>query len=356
MGAGGKGGRDVVAYFAGHLAHLVNGNDALPESEAFVTLKPFSLYDRLRRSLMQNRRYSDQLIGVWAYSPPDTLEEAADFYFDQVLDRPIGGRKGEKTSADTLAALVASHAAGPHAASNGAEPLSTWKALVGGPSKLRRFNAAGELFELSNRILKCLDACNRPYAEVLRLGLSPKEWLVGDTAVGVNTLKGANAFLKALKGAMNGEVGRRPSSQELEAAFASAPTPGYKTVADFTASPLGAAILSRLAGLDHTYFVSYEAIETSLAEELPDGGDEPLMRQDEAAPYIEAAIEARVVAAEEGELLKAILSGQPLTAAMGANLFLRRRLKNEFDGDIAAYVEDLSERMARFAADGEARP
>ena len=166
----------------------------------------------MRRLLIVNRRYSEGLVGVWAYPPPDGVEEAADFYFDRVLDRPIAARRDEPTSADNLAALVASRAAGPtprRRASEGA--LSTWKALVGGASQLRRFKETSELFELSNRILKCLDAANRPYAETLRLGLCPKEWLVGDDAVGVNTLKSANAFLKALKAEMGGEFGRRPT-------------------------------------------------------------------------------------------------------------------------------------------------
>ena len=63
----------------------------------------------------------------------------------------------------------------------------------------------------------------------MRLGLCPKEWLSGDDAVGVNTLKAANGFLKALKAEMGDELGRRPSEQELEAAFAAAPVPGCKT-------------------------------------------------------------------------------------------------------------------------------
>ena len=75
------------------------------------------------------------------------------------------------------------------------------------------------LFEFSNRILKCLDAANRPYAETLRLGLCPKEWLVGDDAAGVNTLKAANGFLKALKAKMGDKLGRRPNEAEISAAW-----------------------------------------------------------------------------------------------------------------------------------------
>jgi hypothetical protein len=355
-GLGAKGGRDVVAYFAGHLANLVNGNDTLGPDEAFVVVKPFSLYERVRRSLIGNRRYSDLLLGVWSYPPPDGIDEAADFYFDQVLDRPILARRGEPTSAHNLAALIARHAAAPHPVAHGGGPLSTWKALVGGAPRLRRFKPRDELFELSNLILKCLDAANRPYAEVLRLGLCPKEWLVGDAAVGVNTLKAANAFLKALKAEMKGDLGRRPTKTELEAAFAAAPTPGCKDAAQFAAGPLGAAILTRIAGQDQTYVVSFEALEATLAEDVAEAEDEPLMDSDEATPYLARAVEAGAIAPPERDLLAAILAGRSLSEAMSANLFLRRRLKNEFEGDLAAYVNDLSARMSRFVTSADAGP
>ncbi|HYA74386.1 MAG TPA: hypothetical protein VEF36_14640 [Roseiarcus sp.] len=351
-----KSGRDIVAYFAGHLANLVNGNDTLGEVEDVVVVKPFQLFERVRRLLISNRRYSEGLVGAWAYPPPDGVEEAADFYFDQVLDRPIAARRGEPTSADNLAALVASRAAGPRAAAPTGGPLSTWKALVGGASQLRRFKQRSELFELSNRILKCLDAANRPYAETLRLGLCPKEWLVGDAAVGVNTLKSANAFLKALKAEMRGELGRRPTRQELEAAFASAPIPGCEDARDFASGLLGSAILTRLAGQDQTYLVSFDAIEATQGAELPEEAGEPLMNAEEAAPFLDGAVQAGAIAPPERDLLAAIMGGQSLAEALGANLLLRRRLKNEFNGDLAAYVEELSSRTARFVMEAKARP
>jgi hypothetical protein len=337
------------------LANLVNGNDSLSQDEEFVVVKPFSLYERVRRLLTTNRRYSEGLVGVWAYPPPNGVDEAADFYFDSVLDRPISARRDEPTSADRLCELIGAHVSGPRAAPPSG-PLSTWKALVGSGPKLRRFRPQSELYELSNRILKCLDAANRPYAEVLRLGLCPKEWLVGDTAVGVNTLKAANAFLKALKAEMKGEFGRRPTKAELDAAFAAAPVPSCKSAADFTVGLLGSAVLTRVAGQDQTYLVSFDTIEATKADEVADEADAPLMDASEAAPFLARAVAAGAIAEPERELLAAIMAGRSLAEALGANLFLRRRLKNDFDGDLAAYVEDLSTRTARFVAGANARP
>jgi hypothetical protein len=343
-----KGGRDIVAYFAGYLANLVNGNDHLGENEEFVTIKPFSLYERVHRALIANRKYSEILVGVWAYPPPNDSEDAADFYFDQVLDRPIGARGEGPSSADNLAALVGARAAGPRPVVAKPGALSTWKALVAGPAKLRRFNEKPELFELSNRILKCLDASNRPYAEVLRLGLCPKEWLVGDEAVGVNTLKAANAFLKGLKLAMKGQFGRRPTVGELTAAFTAAPIPGYKDAAAFAAGLLGSAILTRIAGQDQTWLTSFDVMEATQSALPAAEAEEPLMSPDEAQPYLAGAVAAKAIDAGERDLLAAIIAGRSLAEAMGSNLALRRRLKTDFDNDIGAYIEDLSTRTARF--------
>jgi hypothetical protein len=354
QGAKNSGGRNIVAYFAGHLANLVNGGDTLDPIQDFTEVKPYALYEKVRRTLTASPRYLEGLVGFWSYPPPNEAEDAADFYFDQVLQRPIGARRGEATTADTLAQLMVAH--GLRSANAGAGERSTWGALVGGGGRIRRFKPQEKLFELSNRILKCLDATNRPYAEVLRLGLCPREWLTGDDAVGVNTLKAANAFLKALKEAMRGEFGRRPTQEELDAAFAKGPVPGFKTVGEFATNLFGAAVLARIAGLDQTYLVSFDAETNSPLEALEDESDEPLLSAQEATPFLDQAVAAGALSAPEGELLKAIMAGRDLSSAMNDNLALRRRLKNDFGGDVGAYVEELSARTARFVTEAAGRP
>ena len=76
------------------------------------------------------------------------------------------------------------------------------------------------------------------------------------------------------------------------------------------------------------------------------------MDGDEAAPYLERAVAAGAIAAPERDLLAAIMAGRSLAEALGANPFLRRRMKTEFDGDVAAYVEDLSARTAQLRGRG----
>ena len=347
-----SGGRNIVAYFAGYLANLVNGNDTLDPIQDFAEVKPFALYEKVRRTMISSPRYLEGLIGFWSYPPPNDPEDAADFYFDAVLRRMIAARRDGPTSAVALGELMAAH--GLPAARAG--ETSTWDALVGNGGRIRRFKPQEKLFGLSNRILKCLDAVNRPYAEVLRLGLCPKEWLTGDDAVGVNTLKASNAFLKALKEAMGAEFGRRPTRAELDAAFATAPVPGFKTAAEFVALPFGAAVVARLAGIDRIYLVAYDAEQANPLEDIESGAEGPLMSADEAAPFLAEAVKAGVLSAAEGDLLRAILAGRELAAAMGDNLALRRRLKNEFGGDIGAFVDELSARTTRFVAEAAGRP
>jgi hypothetical protein len=154
---------------------------------------------------------------------------------------------------------------------------------------------------------------------------------------------------------MRGQFGRRPTRPELEAAYAKAPVPGHADAQAFASGPLGAAILTRIAGQDQTYLVSFDAIEASQGAELAEAAEEPLMGAEEAAPFLAGAVEAGAIAPPERDLLAAIVGGQSLAEALGANLFLRRRLKNDFDGDLAAYVEDLSQRTARFVQ-AAARP
>jgi hypothetical protein len=153
-----------------------------------------------------------------------------------------------------------------------------------------------------------------------------------------------------------GPRGRPPTPQELEAAYAAAPVPGCPTVAKFAATLLGSAILNRIAGQDQTYLVSFDAIEAIQGAEIPDEADEPLMGSEEAEPFLAAAVEAGAIAPPERDLLAAIMAGRSLADALGANLFLRRRLKNDFAGDVATYVEDLSSRTARFVMQSSARP
>ena len=146
---------------------------------------------------------------------------------------------------------------------------------------------------------------------------------------------------------MNGEFGRRPDQRELDVAFLSAPIPGFKDAKAFAGSLLGSAILTRLAGQDQTFLLSFdvmEGVQGGAAEEA----EEPLMSAEEATPFLERAVTAGVIEPQEMALLASIMAGRSLADAMGSNLYLRRRLKADFDNNLEAYLDDLSSRTAKF--------
>ncbi len=72
------------------------------------------------------------------------------------------------------------------------------------------------------------------------------------------------------------------------------------------------------------------------------------MRPEEATPFLEGAVAAGVIDAQEMALLASIMAGRSLADAMGSNLYLRRRLKADFDNNLEAYLDDLSCRTAKF--------
>ena len=88
-----------------------------------------------------------------------------------------------------------------------------------------------------------------------------------------------------------------------------------------------------------------ETIAETVAEDSA-----PLMDGGEAGPHLDAAVAAQAIAPAERALLAAIMDGVSIAEALGANPFLRRRIKTEFNGDVSAFVEDLADRAARFAA------
>ena len=115
-------------------------------------------------------------------------------------------------------------------------------------------------------------------------------------------------------------------------------------------------MLTRVAGQDQTYVVSFDVIEATQAGDIAEEADDSLMEADEAASYLDRALAAGAITAPERDLLAAVLAGRSLAEAMSGNLFLRRRLKQDFDGEISAYVEDLSSRVARFVTEENSRP
>ena len=150
---------------------------------------------------------------------------------------------------------------------------------------------------------------------------------------------------------------------QLQADSALMNAPGARTDAErLLSSAEGFASIAdaAVAGAGpHAFAGSHTAVlffMLAQAAEIAEEDEGPLMQPDEAAPYLRRAFEAGAIEAAERDLLAAILAGKPLSEALGANLAIRRRIKTEFDGDVADFVEDLSARTAKFVIEAETRP
>lgn len=344
-----KSGRDCTALVAGHMANLINGNDRLDDSLVNVDIDSYRLFGSIIRLLANNKNYRNSLVGYWTFPADIEKEIAAEFYFDNVIDRPVGRKAQKPSSTDNLRAFLLKRSVAPMEVREEGE-LSTWGAITRGPGKIIRCVERETLYQLSNLILKCLDAANRPYAEILRLGLSPKDWIGTDAEVGVNRLKGTNAFVKALRSRLDATPERRaPNAQELEETWAEVQIPGFKKCENFLQSAFGKAVIQRLSGSDQVRVVSFDELEAFIAAG-EDDEELDLMSADEAFLGVEEAAASSVISTEEKLLLTSILNGESLDDVLSSNLAVRRRLKNEFDNDIESWISDLSTRVAEFSA------
>ena len=267
-----KGGRDIVAYFAGHLANLVNGNDSLSD-ERRDRRDQAVFAVRARAPLLDHQsqifRGAGRRLGLSAAqqrprTPPN-------FYFDNVLDRPIGARGEGPTSADNLAALIGSHAIGPRAV----RPPGALVDLEGAgrrraePAPLQRQARPVRTLqphpEMPRRRQPPL--CRSAAARALPQGMAGRR--------GRRRGQHAEGRQRLSQGAEGRDERRiRPPAGPAGAgvAFFAAPVPGYKDAKAFAASLLGSAILTRLAGQDQTFLLSFDVMEATQSERAGRGG------------------------------------------------------------------------------------
>ena len=119
---------------------------------------------------------------------------------------------------------------------------------------------------------------------------------------------------------------------------------------------MGSAILTRLAGQDQTFLLSFDAMEATQGGPIGRGDRRsPDERRGGGALSSQGAVAAGAIDAQEMTLLASIMAGRSLADAMGSNLYLRRRLKADFDNNLEAYLDDLSTRTAKFVRNAEFR-
>ena len=86
-------GRHAVLRFAAHFAHLLNTNEELNPGQLYRTL--IRTLSGEKRSDKQAFPYVESLVGIHLMGPGISSDEAANTYFELVLNRPLflSGRK-----------------------------------------------------------------------------------------------------------------------------------------------------------------------------------------------------------------------------------------------------------------------
>jgi hypothetical protein len=317
--------RELIVRFASLAARALNPAGAGAE------LEDYELYLMLVDTLAgargpQSRHYLTALAGYAAAAGRLSPEQAAQTYFDRVIDRPLflaranhwhkghelllalcrrgadprwGGaalvRRLDPPSANVVtlgapadfAAAAARLARGPRAVSPGnpaaatrakagplwleaagaraevPEELSLWGAIMAAPRRLKPLAGAGWL-EFRNLVIRAFEAANAPYAAMLGLGLWPADW---EDELSVHAVKQLSAFLSAVR--ERGEDHALAAWRETWAGGRR--IPGFKSADELWASPLGARLRSQ---------TRERTVElTPLEEEGMDESEEQMLEQ-----------------------------------------------------------------------------
>jgi hypothetical protein len=291
--------RELITRFAALTARALNPADGGAE------LEDYSLYLMLSDTLAgargpQSARYLTVLAGHALVHDRISPEQAAQTYFERVIDRPLflaranHWHKGHQLllalcqrgpdprwagatlirsldpppanvlslgAPSDFSAAAARLARGPHAISPGnpaaatrakagplyleaasaraeiPEELSLWGAISASPKRLRPL-AGGDWMEFRNLAVQAFEAANAPYAALLGLGLWPADW---EDELSAHAVKQLSAFLSA---AREGEAG--PSLSGWRRAWSDTrKVPGFKTADDLWNSPLGSRLRSQ---------------------------------------------------------------------------------------------------------------
>ncbi len=378
--------RRLVEQLAAHLAHLLNAGagDA-------VRLEPFEVYGPLTRTLASPGY--QRLIGFGLAGPETSAEQAAQRYFDAVLDRRLflkGNEQSHKghalllamcrrgvaegwatavlqrilkepsaqpaacpgdfpTVAGRLAKIDHSVSPGNPAATTQAkcgplylevgshrarmpEELSVWQGITSAPEDVRKLEPGRQFDAFCSLVIKAVEAANASFAALVAIGLSPYDW-AGE--ITTNTAKKLGAFLSDLRKLAGGDgigdlgIWRRVWERR--------PVPGYATADDLWNSALGRAL--RFPVVART--VEITNIDDVIDQAIIRDGEVIGSDQDFAAQLAEAKRDG-VIDDFDVWLLGAIRDGSTLAELRQSS---QARLRLGRNGELGEYFEDLTERL-----------
>lgn len=181
-----------------YMAHLINGDDTLPDDVDITTLKIWELYQKVT-DLLSYPYYKPHKSRVYQDTPPylhclvghqmatdQTAEISVSRYFEKVFEYEIHNRKNlAQAPTDKLIQLFLSHRKTPslRVIVEQSDGISLWQIFVaagkshsGETVQYHRWRS-GEFIALCQHISDILRSANRHYGEIFRMGLYPPDWM-----------------------------------------------------------------------------------------------------------------------------------------------------------------------------------
>ncbi len=393
--------RHTVQKFAAFVAHLFNGSD---EDGEIVVLNYGDIYQKLTRLLEVNVSYRDDVAGG-RYCRGEAWTEAnalTNFYFDRILDRPLGINKGKASSVtfDLLLSMIqrcASEAvagarlerqrdtsgtavtsldpdvrelmsnvggllAGTHnpelKASHDEPPtmvlgahavalprtLSLWQAATAAPRRVRQLPQGPEFLAFCSKMINAVETANRPCLELLNVGLCPGDWL---DEVPLNQLRAIGRLVRHVLNQSEQEVALAQASDDMwQAAWNAEPVPRFDSVGDFLASPMAQALTGRTTA---NVFVS-DLPEDDVLEQDGEPSDpeaQMLSSADEFTRLLSVAREANVIEEREEQVMLALYRGEDLATLSDHPEYSSMIGKQQ--RKVERFITDLQERLLDFS-------
>ena len=395
--------RHTVQKFAAFIAHLFNGSD---RNDDILVLNYGEIYQKLTRLLEVNAAYRDDVAGG-RFCSTETWSEAnalTNFYFDRILDRPLGINRG-KTSSVTFDLLLAmlQRCASDAVADARLEPprggdtnggnvtsldpdvrelisnvgsllaqppdpglaaaydvpptlmmsayslplpqtLSVWQAATAAPRRVKQLKQGPEFLRFCSKMINAVETANRPCLELLNIGLCPGDWL---DEVPLNQLRAIGRLVRRVLNHSDDKVTLADISDDIwRAAWDEEKVPRFDTVEAFLASPVAQALTGRATSMVITgELPSDDVLEHSGGEPSPE--DDVISGAEEFARMLALARDANVIDESEQKIMLALYQGETLTTLADHPEYSGMIGKQQ--RKVERFISELQERLLDFA-------
>lgn len=203
----------LLISFASYMAHVINGDDNVPDSMEEVELRLWELHQKItdllcypqykpykKRTYQHTPEYLYCLVGH-QMATDQTAEISVARYFERVFEYIISNKKQlADTPTSKLVALFQAHRMDTRlAVHRDVAAISLWqifeqagKSRAGEAVIYRRWQA-GEFIALCQHISDVFRTANRHYGEIFRMGLYPPDWM---DVINVSQARKINQLLK----------------------------------------------------------------------------------------------------------------------------------------------------------------